>query len=788
MLYDKNFLLKLDKCKNKIIYARITALTFDENPIQSIEGRVTQGSINIDGASAVRRTCSLTIVGQDFDYNDYYWGLSTKFKLEVGVQNTVDSSYPDIIWFKQGIYLITTFNTSRSTNNFSISISGKDKMCLLNGEVSGAFEASIDFGQIEEQTLDNTWTIKKITIPEIIKNLVHTYGKEPLHNIVINDLDIYGKELLEYRLEIPAYIYKTVSQTTFNNILLEGNKKFYLWTKSGNTYAPVKSGTNQIWKALDKMTDDKFDLLIDSLIFDTTQNYYFTETNATPTDSTAFQFAKIRYGDTLGYRKTELTYPGDLIANIGESITSILDKIKNMLVEFEYFYDLDGRFVFQKRKNYIQTLWGPENENEEDQKPIMNYMSGTADYVFSGGELITTFNNNPNLLNLKNDFSIWGERQAVSGIKVPVHLRYAIDNKPTRYTSIEVTENDTIDYCIKNNIYVKPQTSTIYSTTSYDWREIIYQMAKDYYQYNFLDDFELRVAAANQTLFPSGKTGYENYYIDIYSFWRDLYYIQETLPAKETLSSQSETLKSEIQTLETQINTLKEEIKSSTNQSTINAKKTEKANKERTLKIKKLKQKYIIGLYNTYEEKSNAIDEKSKNYYPSTNTRKYWNKAVYEYPETLNFWFDFLDTDGELKQFGVKSIGSRSKSIKDTEVKAIYFRDTPEIQIGEDVSTESEISGYSYIQVPEDYQNIFSISGKGKSAKERLDELIYEHSYCIESATINAIPIYYLEPNSRVHIDDEKTGIIGYYNISKITLPLTYNGTMSLTATKVHDR
>jgi hypothetical protein len=46
---------------------------------------VTGGSINIDGASAVRRSCSLTMVAQDFNYNDYYWGLNTKFKLEIGV-------------------------------------------------------------------------------------------------------------------------------------------------------------------------------------------------------------------------------------------------------------------------------------------------------------------------------------------------------------------------------------------------------------------------------------------------------------------------------------------------------------------------------------------------------------------------------------------------------------------------------------------------------------------------------------------------------------------------------
>jgi hypothetical protein len=44
---------------------------------------------------------------------------------------------PNIIWFNQGIYLITDFSTSHSTSSFNISISGKDKMCLLNGDIGG---------------------------------------------------------------------------------------------------------------------------------------------------------------------------------------------------------------------------------------------------------------------------------------------------------------------------------------------------------------------------------------------------------------------------------------------------------------------------------------------------------------------------------------------------------------------------------------------------------------------------------------------------------------------------
>jgi hypothetical protein len=69
-------------------------------PLESIEGRVTAGSINVDGASAVRRTCSLTMVATNVNINDFYWGLNTKFKLEIGLLNKINSKYPNIIWFK----------------------------------------------------------------------------------------------------------------------------------------------------------------------------------------------------------------------------------------------------------------------------------------------------------------------------------------------------------------------------------------------------------------------------------------------------------------------------------------------------------------------------------------------------------------------------------------------------------------------------------------------------------------------------------------------------------------
>jgi hypothetical protein len=98
--FDEDFLNRLTLHRQREVYARVTALTKDELPIEFIQGKVTGGSVNIDGTSAVRRTCSLSMVAKEVNINDFYWGLKNKFKLEIGLKNNIDSRYPDIIWFK----------------------------------------------------------------------------------------------------------------------------------------------------------------------------------------------------------------------------------------------------------------------------------------------------------------------------------------------------------------------------------------------------------------------------------------------------------------------------------------------------------------------------------------------------------------------------------------------------------------------------------------------------------------------------------------------------------------
>lgn len=207
-LLDKQFLKQIDADENRETYIRITALDLNDYPRETIEGKATGGSVNIDGTSAIRRSCSLSLVVPNTDViiTDEYWCYNNKFKLEVGLKNNINDQYPPILWFNQGIYLIASFGHSITASNTTISISGKDKMCRLNGEISGNLPMSVDFGTEEIVAADGTVTINKIPIYTIIQQAVRTYGQERLENIVINDLDEHGYELWEYRGVDPMFI------------------------------------------------------------------------------------------------------------------------------------------------------------------------------------------------------------------------------------------------------------------------------------------------------------------------------------------------------------------------------------------------------------------------------------------------------------------------------------------------------------------------------------------------------------------------------------------------------
>ena len=133
-LRDASFLDALTKEKVKTVYTRINLLNKDELPIEKIEGKITTGSINIQGNSAVRRTGSLTFVVKpeeaDVTNVNNIISINKKVSIFIGVENSINPNYEKIIWFPLGIFVIVQPNISHGVTGTTVSISFKDKMCL----------------------------------------------------------------------------------------------------------------------------------------------------------------------------------------------------------------------------------------------------------------------------------------------------------------------------------------------------------------------------------------------------------------------------------------------------------------------------------------------------------------------------------------------------------------------------------------------------------------------------------------------------------------------------------
>ena len=296
-LADKEFLKKLDLYKKKDVYAKIISLDINENPIEQIEGKITGGSINIDGASAVRRTCSLTIVAQEVNIDDYYWGLSNKFTVSIGIENFIDDRYPDIIWFDQGIFVITSFNSQYNTSNYTISITGQDKMCLLNGTVAGALPTTIDFKQSEFYTVSyspyNFGTMYEKGKYYVINKGTYALNKEDYDETqcyYTKDYNEYKKIIVSSNEFIPYRYYELnnpyIIATKYINL-----KNYYILDESTFSYKRAtiseeefNKGTYYIENTFRKITkDDTYDEFEQYYIQkgENVNRYYPIELNAT---------------------------------------------------------------------------------------------------------------------------------------------------------------------------------------------------------------------------------------------------------------------------------------------------------------------------------------------------------------------------------------------------------------------------------------------------------------------------------------------------------------------------
>lgn len=372
-LTDSKFLSMLDEMRIKKHYAKITVLSFvDEKPLREIQGIATAGSVTVNGQAALRRTISLTVSGieneNDINNIENIISINKKVKIEVGLENPFEDykNYGDIIWFPLGTYVINQATTSTTASSANISISGKDKMCMLDGTCGGTLPSAVTFHETQHEDDNGDIFIEQVPIFTIIKECVTHFGKEPEQNVIINDVDMTAKLSTKY------------------------------------------VGQNPIWFSKDYKS--------------------FVISENAPEDENFLQH-KFIYGQDVGYQETDFTYPGELVFSAGDTVTSVLDKIIESLGNYEYFYDLDGHFIFQQKKNYLNYYYTPITQIN-DNYYIKAFSDSKYYYTFIDAKDALSYYNSPKYENIKNDFIVWGDKTNANGVTKTIQYHLAIDEKP----------------------------------------------------------------------------------------------------------------------------------------------------------------------------------------------------------------------------------------------------------------------------------------------------------------------------------------------------------------------
>lgn len=372
-LTDSKFLSMLDEMRIKKHYAKITVLSFvDEKPLREIQGIATAGSVTVNGQAALRRTISLTVSGieneNDINNIENIISINKKVKIEVGLENPFEDykNYGDIVWFPLGTYVINQATTSTTASSANISISGKDKMCMLDGTCGGTLPSAVTFHETQHEDDNGDIFIEQVPIFTIIKECVTHFGKEPEQNVIINDVDMTAKLSTKY------------------------------------------VGQNPIWFSKDYKS--------------------FVISENAPEDENFLQH-KFIYGQDVGYQETDFTYPGELVFSAGDTVTSVLDKIIESLGNYEYFYDLDGHFIFQQKKNYLNYYYTPITQIN-DNYYIKAFSDSKYYYTFIDAKDALSYYNSPKYENIKNDFIVWGDKTNANGVTKTIQYHLAIDEKP----------------------------------------------------------------------------------------------------------------------------------------------------------------------------------------------------------------------------------------------------------------------------------------------------------------------------------------------------------------------
>ena len=684
---DIKFLNVIDNEHLKEQFVKITILDWLERPIQEVQGIVTGGNLNLDGNSNVRRTVNLSCyIDKEENANitnlDNLFAINKKMFLEIGYVNTTNKyTNHDMIWFPQGTFVMIAPSLSHSTGGASLQVSLRDKMCLLNGECGGVIPASTQFDQYETIDENGNWIISKPTFEQIIREVVNHFGGEQLSKIIISDVPSRIKKVMKWIGNTPLYLITIVSE--------------------------------------DEESDKQ-------ITYEMSTNY---------ADTVGHTYQTFEYGEDIGYVFADFICPSELIGNAGENVCTILDKIKNMLGNYEYFYDTEGNFHWQEIKNYLNTTKATVDLETMDKNDyLIDASKGKIAYEFNNSNLITSFSNSPQFNKIKNDFVIWGIRKNANGNDIPIRYHLAIDSKPAIGNIYDVFFYEDPDdgltkakmpilYSSYAEIVKTPGAAGVYyKDTS---TNIIYYWDGDLQQYVEVDSDTTQFVKVQTTdwrseLYLQGVqaeplgTDSNYYYTELINEWPKLYNLQKDF----YINSKGETI-------------------------------------------------YTGGFY----------DE------------------VLKTPSDIDYYLDFIDSSAAISQFSVQNIGRRSYVSNSNDINCVFEPSIPDfiiIELGQDDTDEKraecEAKGQNYIQVTTGIFNLLAIGGSSNSAYNEVKMLLHEYTSYNESITIQSIPIYHLEPNIRIGVRDIESDIYGDYMISSISIPLDISSTMSISATRALER
>lgn len=141
------------KVRNQRI--KVDLLNFNFQTINSLEGKVTDGSISIDATSDIRRTCNITLVVEDstdiIAPGGQVW-LDKFIKVYVGTDNPRNGN--KTVWNNMGLFLINNPESVYNATTNTITFEGLDLMAKLTGRRNGQLPAVTTVVPAESKVAD----------------------------------------------------------------------------------------------------------------------------------------------------------------------------------------------------------------------------------------------------------------------------------------------------------------------------------------------------------------------------------------------------------------------------------------------------------------------------------------------------------------------------------------------------------------------------------------------------------------------------------------------------------